>query len=1163
MREGFVKEILSNSSNSREEDTDKLLMIAENFLPNIMNHLKDIRQTLPNFDIHDESHAEQVLINMLTLANYYENNSLKLTNYEYFLIIMSAYLHDSGMSLPKWELNLFKATEGNDLFNLYDELEITIDNDGKRPFLFSEAKKFIFENKESIYGEFENIKSFIFIEDKEEQFTDALARKLINYQQFRNGFAYELSNVKNKNEYRIKSEGIRYEYVRSNHHFFSKRNCELLSRKIAEYSDDFIAKKLSDDLAKIVVGHGIDFSEIENYDLKSRYSNGNYANIFFITVLLRLGDVIHFSADRAPKSLMASKMIQDNTSLIHWKVKQEGIDYWLTDFNEKDNREISYSAYFEDPKLYYFFQDYMDWIDNELSNYSVFSSILKKDNNLRKFSNCYDLNIAEKVNRQAVLYNKHSFVPVDNLKFVLNQTRILELLMGVGLYKDKYLCLRELYQNSMDACKCAIANSSIDEGLIEFGIREDVNGRYLYCLDNGIGMTKQIIEDYFMNIGTSYYKSRQFYELKANWDKGVSPTSQFGIGILSCFMIGDEIEVVTKNSYENGSSLISFKVDGPHERFYYKNVEEIDQELIGSNGTLVKVYLSDKELNDEYVEDIDNKLFFFDDRNFRQMNKSTTATQSIESNIYGKLHYMINKVPQGIKVATRLNNNSLRYIIDNYEPFNLKNITQKELLEEMEDNFSKEYKDSLICVKNNWEKFKSKIVKVSSENISLTTPLVFPTIDKNEVLNNLSSFPFLKRGGLVSVDGIIIKDYEIVKKILDNMLFKDINNDQPFVINFDGESRPKLSVDRLSLTEISEELIQELKELVEKLKVKICTEISEYIMTLPTDIGNKDLILEKLIEYNKIFKIDIIDFLANSGKDIPNPLFPNLINYVLEVDQITDFFKPGVFKIKPNFLLSEYNKQEWLIYLSKIIGSSKIEIFNNYILVTSSDQLVIDQNLFRYYFEHQSVPFLTYAENWDEHFKEYDIVTGMYPIVSTNLFKLAKSEYHKEKIDTNNRINWIGSTGNGLSGIGSLQSIHLIPNIGFGSLSRKGLYQNRTPNRVLNYDHVINNYWLFELNDYGRTVREENMDYLLRAYITPSILSENEKLKLEKIKGKNHQYFTGVYEGWSVLFFGKTCEMAYLTGKCNLEDLLENVPDTFSNEPNINYFLLDKTELKI
>lgn len=75
-----VKEILKNSSNYSADFTDKLIQICEKFIPDIEIHLKTISLTLPNFDIHDESHAENVLKNMLTISNYYEESSLKLTD---------------------------------------------------------------------------------------------------------------------------------------------------------------------------------------------------------------------------------------------------------------------------------------------------------------------------------------------------------------------------------------------------------------------------------------------------------------------------------------------------------------------------------------------------------------------------------------------------------------------------------------------------------------------------------------------------------------------------------------------------------------------------------------------------------------------------------------------------------------------------------------------------------------------------------------------------------------------------------------------------------------------------------------------------------------------------------------------------------------------------
>lgn len=59
-------------------------------------------------------------------------------------------------------------------------------------------------------------------------------------------------------------------------------------------------------------------------------------------------------------------------------------------------------------------------------------------------------------------------------------------------------------------------------------------------------MNKEIVDKYYSKIGSSFYKSRDFYELKANSELEFEPVSEFGIGILSCFMVADSIEVETK-----------------------------------------------------------------------------------------------------------------------------------------------------------------------------------------------------------------------------------------------------------------------------------------------------------------------------------------------------------------------------------------------------------------------------------------------------------------------------------------------------------------------------------------------------------------------------------------------------------------------------------------
>ena len=144
----------------------------------------------------------------------------------------------------------------------------------------------------------------------------------------------------------------------------------------------------------------------------------------------------------------------------------------------------------------------------------------------------------------------------------------------------------------MDACRCQIAKDDavgkLSKGFIEFGIETENGEKYLYCLDNGKGMSKTIIENYLLKIGSSYYQSPDFYQNQAETGFKFTPTSQFGIGILSCFIIGNKIEIITK---EESGDYVACSLDGPREFFYYKNPSKNDTDSIRSSGTLVKVYL--------------------------------------------------------------------------------------------------------------------------------------------------------------------------------------------------------------------------------------------------------------------------------------------------------------------------------------------------------------------------------------------------------------------------------------------------------------------------------------------------------------------------------------------------------------------------------------------
>lgn len=116
------------------------------------------------------------------------------------------------------------------------------------------------------------------------------------------------------------------------------------------------------------------------------------------------------------------------------------------------------------------------WVDDEIYNYYILKQRQKNVLNIEK----YTLLLADKVDMRDIDYDKEIFIPQKEMRFSLNQSKILELLMGKQLYKDEFLCLRELYQNSLDATKCMMAynktNNSSESFKIEFGIGEEIVG---------------------------------------------------------------------------------------------------------------------------------------------------------------------------------------------------------------------------------------------------------------------------------------------------------------------------------------------------------------------------------------------------------------------------------------------------------------------------------------------------------------------------------------------------------------------------------------------------------------------------------------------------------------------------------------------------------------
>lgn len=1145
----------------------KLLNLADFIVKNAREHLKLIISQLPDFDIHDVYHSEKVISNIESLMS--QNAINRLSGYELFLLYLSAYLHDCAMALPEWEVRLLKLTEGMEEFT--DERVVnSFINDLRPPFKLSEALRAIDDRKNALYGSFNSIKEYIFVCNNEDEFKRDLAERLIQYQEFRNGFTEELKKIsksKNKLKYLEFSDLIRYEYVRQTHAKRVEKYIMNLSRLFCEYLGGMWGNALAKDLADICRAHGESYDFVIALEVEASYFGIETANIQFVSTMLRLGDVLHFSVDRAPKSLFSEKMVESKESIKHWKAKFQGLNYSIGEIDKNGRIKVKYMAYCEEPSAYYFIHDYLNWADDELNNYFKFIHNLNYSINTNKLVDRYTLSIAEKIDRTQIKYDENKFMPVPDARFTLNQKKILELLMGVGLYKNKYLCLREIYQNALDACRCMMSSLSTQnlntKGLIEFGIGEcivdGINKKYLYCLDNGIGMTKDIIQKFFLNIGNSYYNSREFYRKSVKWNNSFKPTSQFGIGILSCFMIGDRIEITTKALGDNEGvyDAIRFSIDGPHEKFYYMKPDMLDLEKIGSNGTLLKLFLSDGEsLNNDYLNNI--SLIVHGERAEAFMRSREDIYKIWSKNLFKLLVHSIGIVDNRIDVSIRFSNDLIEKLIPWNEPFIINETISdndfKLLYKDhryMSDGYSP-YEDFLTCK----EYIEIIPFSINCDGIEYHSLLCLPKPGIPMIDYRILNFPqtIMNNYRTTLVDGISVDSTNALSQFEHDEKRDIVHNG---ILNFIGAERPQLSVDRNLITNISDTIQASFSGIVEKVSLKIIDIVRQHNTKYNLSIASYeskmlwDYVLNK---FNSISHIFIKHLINVPEADI---MLDDLNKFISVTKTASSFISMG------NIEMCELNFKELgatseLVLLGKLVCAEVIDITDMNVSIVSTEFQTI---LFPYkirMMDADAKPIVIKSDTWRGVYEQYDIVTNIWPIIPDRLFDKLDDRYEIEEISK--RSKFVMHYSNSISAIAELDPALINPRFGISRKEHDTFRRKR--NMVGRCERISNNFYMQEVNSRGELLKD-GKDYFLFAYICPRVLTEEEKVKLEDFKISDPIYYEGVLTGWSIMFLGRTAESVILPGIVDRNEAVERIPNSFwTLNGKIHYYFLDNTPVK-
>ena len=188
---------------------------------------------------------------------------------------------------------------------------------------------------------------------------------------------------------------------------------------------------------------------------------------------------------------------------------------------------------------------------------------------------------------------------MEKQQFKAESQRLLDLMIN-SIYTHREIFLREIISNASDAIDklayTALTDDKVGISRDEFAITitRDEENRTLTVSDNGIGMTKEEMEE---NLGTICKSGSLGFKQAMEKQEDIDIIGQFGVGFYSAFMVASKVTVISRKYGED----TAWKWESDGAEGY--TIEPAERDAAGTDVIMVLKEDSEEEKYSEFLQE--------------------------------------------------------------------------------------------------------------------------------------------------------------------------------------------------------------------------------------------------------------------------------------------------------------------------------------------------------------------------------------------------------------------------------------------------------------------------------------------------------------------------------------------------------------------------------